>query len=266
LPIYDPTTPVWVNFTLDSGTIIKMDQKKIDGRKKFGLPIDKFIFTNGNQLYKIDPEIFDVWCSILKRVPNSVLWLLRFEGVGMDGEKNIRVEATKRGVHENRILFTEVAPKTIHIERTSYADLCIDTPLCNAHTTGCDTLWGGVPLITLPRESMASRVASSLVTAVGCPEMVVHDLSEYEEMVVDLALNQKKLENLRLKLWRNRLTQPLFDTRRWVRDLEIAYDTIWEMHLSGSPPKSFRVKDLGHLDLNNFYGREGFGPKFEFFT
>merc|ERR1711988_673028 len=132
---------------------------------------DKFIFCNFNQLYKIDPEIFDVWCSILKRVPNSVLWLLRFPPLG---EENIRAEARKRGIEDNQIYFSNVSPKDEHIRRGGLADLFLDTPQCNAHTTGCDILWAGTPMVTLVGHKMATRVGASTLTAAGCKELVCY--------------------------------------------------------------------------------------------
>ncbi|XP_057838847.1 probable UDP-N-acetylglucosamine--peptide N-acetylglucosaminyltransferase SEC [Cryptomeria japonica] len=112
----------------------------------------------------MDPEIFTTWCNILKRVPNSALWLLRFPAAG---ESNVRAFAAAQGVRPEQIIFTDVAAKSEHIRRNALADLLLDTPLCNAHTTGTDILWAGLPMITLPLEKMATRVAGSLCHATG---------------------------------------------------------------------------------------------------
>ena len=116
---------------------------------------------------------------ILTRVPNSIIWLLRFPALG---EPNIRAEARARGIAQERIHFTDVAPKDEHLKRSYCADLFLDTPACNAHTTGCDVLWSGTPMITLPRQLMASRVASSLLNACGLPELVTSTMEECVEM------------------------------------------------------------------------------------
>ncbi|PQQ14894.1 putative UDP-N-acetylglucosamine--peptide N-acetylglucosaminyltransferase SEC [Prunus yedoensis var. nudiflora] len=165
-------------------------------RSDYGLPEDKFIFACFNQLYKMDPEIFNTWCNILKRVPNSALWLLRFPAAG---EMRLRAYAAAQGVQPDQIIFTDVAMKGEHIRRSALADLFLDTPLCNAHTTGTDILWAGLPMVTLPLEKMATRVAGSL-------------MKEYEEKAVSLALNPPKLHALANKLKAARLTCPLFDT------------------------------------------------------
>jgi predicted O-linked N-acetylglucosamine transferase (SPINDLY family) len=102
----------------------------------------------------------------------SVLWLLRFPPYG---EQNIRLQAAAQGVDPVRIIFTDVAHKDLHIRRSGLADVFLDTPLCNAHTTGCDVLWGGCPMVTLPMERMASRVAASLAYATGLGREMVRD-------------------------------------------------------------------------------------------
>ncbi|KAL6345170.1 hypothetical protein AAG906_013654 [Vitis piasezkii] len=210
-------------------------------RSDYGLPEDKFIFACFNQLYKMDPEIFNTWCNILKRVPNSALWLLRFPAAG---EMRLRSYAVAQGLQPDRIIFTDVAMKHEHIRRSALADLFLDTPLCNAHTTGTDILWAGLPMVTLPLEKMATRVAGSLCLATGLgEEMIVSSMKEYEEKAVSLAMNRPKLQALTNKLKAVRMSCPLFDTARWVRNLERAYFKMWNVHCSGSRPQHFKVAE-----------------------
>ena len=110
-----------------------LDEGNLPRRAEVGLPDDRIVFACSNQLYKYDPETFATWCAILRRVPASVLWLLRFPPYG---EPRIRSEAAARGVDPARIIFTDVAAKPVHIRRSGLADVFLDTPLCNAHTTG----------------------------------------------------------------------------------------------------------------------------------
>ncbi|XP_041011702.1 probable UDP-N-acetylglucosamine--peptide N-acetylglucosaminyltransferase SEC [Juglans microcarpa x Juglans regia] len=218
-----------------------LDPKCQPKRSDYGLPEDKFIFACFNQLYKMDPDIFNAWCNILKRVPNSALWLLRFPA---GGELKLRTYATQRGVQPDQIIFTDVAMKNEHIRRSSLADLFLDTPLCNAHTTGTDILWAGLPMVTLPLEKMATRVAGSLCLATGVgEEMIVSSMKEYEERAVSLALNRSKLQDLTNRLKAVRLTCPLFDTARWVRNLERAYFKMWNLYCSGQHPQPFKVTE-----------------------
>lgn len=170
-----------------------------------------------------------------------MLWLLRFPPYG---EANIRAAAAEAGVDPARIVFTDVAPKEVHIKRSALADVFLDTPLCNAHTTGCDVLWGGVPMVTLPLERMASRVAASLAAATGLgAEMIVSSHAQYEERAVELGTDAAKRLGLRARLEAARLGCPLFDTRRWVRDLERLLFRMWAAHAAGRPPHTFEVGD-----------------------
>ncbi|XP_057871248.1 probable UDP-N-acetylglucosamine--peptide N-acetylglucosaminyltransferase SEC isoform X1 [Cryptomeria japonica] len=210
-------------------------------RTDYGLPEGKFLFGCFNQLYKMDPEIFTTWCNILKRVPHSALWLLRFPAAG---ESNVRAFAAAQGVRPEQIIFTDVAAKSEHIRRSALADLFLDTPLCNAHTTGTDILWAGLPMITLPLEKMATRVAGSLCHATGFgEEMVVGSMQEYEDKAVSLALSPLRLQTLRAKLKAARLTCPLFDTARWVRNLDRAYYKMWNLYCAGQHPQPFKVTE-----------------------
>lgn len=157
----------------------------------------------------------------------------------------------------SRIIFTDVAPKHQHISRARICDLFLDTPECNAHTTAADVLWSGTPLLTLPRYEykMCSRIAASILrgalpkTAEGncaMKDLVVHDDDEYEERAVELALGlvypiqagmqgrgQGRLMDLRKLLYESRWDSALFDTRRWVRDLELAYWKAWRRWVKG---------------------------------
>ena len=168
--------------TKDSGERVP-DQIPQMARSTYGLPDNAFVFCNFNQLYKIDPATFESWCNILKRVPNSVMWLLRFPQVG---ETNVKAQAVAHGVEEDRIVFSNVAPKEEHVRRGQLGDVCLDTPLCNGHTTGMDVLWAGCPMVTLPLETLASRVASSQLHALGVPELVAKSRRHYEDIAVKL--------------------------------------------------------------------------------
>ncbi|TYZ67101.1 hypothetical protein PybrP1_002835, partial [[Pythium] brassicae (nom. inval.)] len=211
-----------------------LDAAKCPTRAHYGVPEDAFVFCNFNQVYKIDPATFATWMNILKRVPSAILWLLRFPPLA---EANIRAEAAARGVKAHRLHFTDVAPKDEHLKRGYLADLFLDTPECNAHTTGCDILWGGTPLVTMAKERMASRVASSLLRAANLGELVTCSLEEYEELAVALASDMDKLWELRRRLEDDRDRCPLFDTQRWVRNLETGLSMAWERHESGQDPE-----------------------------
>ncbi|CAD6900755.1 unnamed protein product [Tilletia controversa] len=153
------------------------------------LPDDFFIFTDFNQLYKCEPMLFKLWLRILARVPKSILWLLRFPAAA---ESHLLLAARRWAGDEvaSRIVFTDVAPKHIHIHRGRIADLFLDTTECNAHTTAADILWSATPVLTWPRHQhkMCSRVAASIVQATGFgDQMIVDSEQAYEDRAVDLA-------------------------------------------------------------------------------
>ncbi|KAJ7401360.1 UDP-N-acetylglucosamine--peptide N-acetylglucosaminyltransferase 110 kDa subunit isoform X1 [Pitangus sulphuratus] len=202
-------------------------------RSQYGLPEDAVVYCNFNQLYKIDPSTLQMWANILKRVPNSVLWLLRFPAVG---EPNIQQYAQNLGLAQNRIIFSPVAPKEEHVRRGQLADVCLDTPLCNGHTTGMDVLWAGTPMVTMPGETLASRVAASQLTCLGCLELIAKSRQEYEDIAVKLGTDLEYLKKIRGKVWKQRISSPLFNTKQYTTDLERLYLQMWDHYAAGNKP------------------------------
>jgi protein O-GlcNAc transferase len=210
-------------------------------RSQYNLPESAFVFCCFNNNYKIDPLIFDVWMRILANVPGSVLWLLvRFPVV----EDNLRREAQARGISSDRLIFAEYHEKPEHLARHQLADLFLDTLYYNAHTTASDALWAGLPVITCPGKTFASRVAASLLTAVGLPELITNNLEQYEELAIHLAHSPAELSQLKQKLAANRTTYPLFDTPRFTRNLEQAYRAMWETYAAGKLPQAIDVREI----------------------
>ncbi|KAI1849499.1 hypothetical protein JX266_004994 [Neoarthrinium moseri] len=220
------------------------------------LPDDAIILGNFNQLYKIDPSTFRSWLRILSDVPKARLWLLRFPELG---ENNLRRTARQWASQDvaDRIIFTDVAPKQLHISRARVCDLFLDTPECNAHTTAADVLWSSTPLLTLSRYpyKMCSRMAASILKGalprgsaglMAAEELISEDEDDYEAKAVRLAgslsydvtngqfgIGHGRLAELRRMLFCAKWTCALFDTRRWVRDLESAYEEAWRRWVDG---------------------------------
>jgi len=209
-------------------------------RRDVGLPDDGFVFCCFNANYKIEPFIFDLWMRILRRVPGSVLWLLQ---LAPEVAGNLRREAAARGVDPDRLVFAGRWPKAKHLARHRLADLFLDTHYYTAHTTCSDALWVGLPVLTCPGDSFASRVAASLLLAAGLPELVVPDFAGYEARAVALAREPSELSRLRERLQADRLTCPAFDTTRLVRNFERAYRLMWANHLAGRPPRPLAVSE-----------------------
>jgi len=160
-----------------------------------------------------------------------VLWLSSMHAAA---EANLRREAEKRGVAADRLVFApKVARNADHLARIRLADLFVDTLHYNAHVTAADALWAGVPVLTTPTQHFAGRVAASLVSAAGMPELAVRDLKTYVETAVRLGSERPQLTQLTHKLADSKRTAPFFDTRRTVRDLEAAYAAMWGTFRTG---------------------------------
>ncbi len=203
-------------------------------RSQVGLPEEGFVFCCFNQSHKVTPAIFDRWCSLLSHCPGSVLWLLHDRtAIG-----NLRNAAMMRGVVPQRLIFAEHVSQQEHLARLQLADLALDTLPYNSHTTASDALWAGVPLVTCPGETFASRVAGSLLQAVGLPELITEDLTEYFSLAYCLATEPTRLAQVKAKLLDNRLTTALFDVERYTRHLERLYEQMWAAHVAGIPPRA----------------------------
>ena len=211
-----------------------------------GLPEDKFIFCSMNQAYKIDPIMFEVWMNILKRVDNSVLWLYKGSIYNEDNlaVENLSNEAKKRGVDPNRLIFAKaVAPIEKHLKRTLLADLALDTRLYNGGTVTSQTLWAGVPVVTLQGESFESRMASSILTSLGLNELVTTNKKDYEDLAVTIATEKKYFEELKIKLQKNKTMKPLFDTEKFTLNLEKAYRKMWENYCDGNAVVQMHIEN-----------------------
>jgi predicted O-linked N-acetylglucosamine transferase (SPINDLY family) len=204
-------------------------------RDQAGLP-SGFVFCCFNNNHKITPEIFDVWMRLLGAVDNSVLWLLQDNPSVV---RNLRAEARARGIDPARLVFVPRADPASHLARHRLADLFLDTLPYNAHTTGSDALWTGLPVLTLAGPTFAGRVAASLLNAVDLPEMVTHSVGDYEALALKLARDPQALAAVRAKLRANRDHSALFDTARMTRSLEAAYTQMWRRSQSGHPAATF---------------------------
>lgn len=204
-------------------------------RREEGLPENGFVFSNFNKTDKITPEIFDVWMRILNGVPGSVLWL---SVPNATARGNLCAEARARHVEPDRLIFAERrAGRSEHLARLALADLFVDTLPYNAHATTSDFLAAGVPVLTCTGKTFASRVAASLLSAVGLPDLIVGNLVEYEKAAVQLAGDPQRLAALRSRIRRRTSA----DTQSLARHLEDAYFTMWDRRVRGLKPESFTI-------------------------
>ena len=212
--------------------------KKKFFRKDFNLPEDKFVFCCFNQKYKFNPKIIKLWINILKKIDNSVLWLLDDEN---QSTNNLIEEFKLGGLNVSRIIFSKKLPLDEHLARHRLADLFLDTFPYGAHTTASDSLWTGLPLITKIGNTFASRVAASLLKAIGLEELITTNDEQYINLAVELANNPNKLKIIKNKLNKNIQTKPLFDTKRYTKHLEMAYYLANKRYLENLPAENIEL-------------------------
>jgi protein O-GlcNAc transferase len=214
---------------------------RIPSRAEAGLPERALVFCSFNSCYKIQPEMFELWCRLLLARPESVLWMLAESDLA---QANLRRIAASHGIDPSRILFGARAQYGEHLARLQLADLFLDSFPFTAGATASDALWAGVPVLTCAGEAFASRMAGSLLRTLGLPELITIDLASYELRALELSASPPTLRALRERLAANRATSALFDTERFCRHLESAYDTMHQRHQRGESPTSFAVAPL----------------------
>ncbi|MEW6451292.1 MAG: glycosyl transferase [Pseudomonadota bacterium] len=213
-------------------------------RAEAGLPENAFVYCSLNGSQKITPRTFERWMAVLARVPNSVLWLL---SAGNGADEVLKKAAQDAGIDPARIVFAGKMPNPDHLARYQLANLFLDNLPYGAHTTGADSLWMNVPILTLPGRSFAARVCASLVRAAGVPELECSSAREYIDRAVEFAMNSEKLKAVKAKLAANRDTCTLFDTPKLARNLEELYRDMWAEYQRGELPKpNLRNLDIYH--------------------
>ena len=201
-------------------------------RAAAGLPEDAFVMCAFNHTYKILPEAFDTWCAVMRDVPHAVLWLKETNGQLHD---NVRCEARERGVAADRIVFAKAVSYAQHFSRLALADVFVDTWPYNAHTTAADALWAGVPVVTLYGDAFASRVAASVLNAVGLAELAFSTVHDYRCAITALALEPELLATYRQHLEQQRMSLPLFDSTAYTRDFEALLTRMVQRWRAGLP-------------------------------
>ena len=197
-------------------------------RADLGLPEDGLVFASFNAHRKIDHGSFAAWMAILNGVPGSVLWLLAPPDAVA---ARYRAAAEAAGIAPERLIFAAKASRADHLARLPQADLMLDTLIYGAHTTCSDALRAGVPMLTVLGEQFAARVAASLVTRAGVPELALPDRDAFVAEAIRLGTNATARAALRHKLGQVVPASPVFDPAAQARALEDAYAAIWARHI-----------------------------------
>jgi predicted O-linked N-acetylglucosamine transferase (SPINDLY family) len=214
-------------------------------RSDLDLPAERIVFASFNATRKISPQAFDAWMRILKQVPDSVLWMMCKDPTA---QTNLLAYAGKAGIEAERIVFASSTGQEAHISRLQAASIGLDTFPCNGHTTTSDKLWAGLPVVSVRGGNFASRVSESLLNAVDLPELVAGTVDDYVALAVKLAREPQTLAEIRRKLSERRFSAPLFDTERYTRHLEAAFEAMAMRCRNGQLPD--------HLDIAALPERE----------
>ena len=210
-------------------------------RSALGLPKDVIVFGSFNKPAKITAKVASLWALVLSAVPDSVLWVLCQPG---PARENFTGHMQSLGIEASRIVYMPRADYAAHMARMAAADIALDTFPYSGHTTTSDCLWAGVPVVALKGTNFASRVSESLLTAIGLPELVAADEQAFVDMAVAMARSPLRRRALKARLEQNRLRMPLFDTERFTRHLETAFEMMVERAAKGLPPQAFDVPAL----------------------
>jgi predicted O-linked N-acetylglucosamine transferase (SPINDLY family) len=208
---------VYMPYSYQVNDTQKIITNKKYSRKDEGLPEDSFVYCCFNNSYKILPSLFEIWTRILNKVPNSVLWLIEDNEISSANLNNIFVE---KGMDSKRLIFAKKVPNPEHLARIQLADLFLDTFPYNAHTTCSDAIWSGLPVLTCPGKSFASRVAASLLIAADLTEFISKSLNDYEEKAIYYGLNKRILNNIREDFKINCKNKKLFNINEFTNNFE----------------------------------------------
>jgi protein O-GlcNAc transferase len=208
-------------------------------RNEHCLPEDAVVLASFNQAYKLDPHMTGVWMEVMRRVENTVLWLLELNDAC---RTNLRQFAADHGVAPQRLIFAPWADHDRHLARLTHADIALDTQIYNGHATTSDALWSRVPVVALAGQHFASRVSASILREVDFAQLVVHNLSDYRSLVLRLIEDTPLRESLRAHLTIEHLHATLFNTRDYVRRMENLFEQMINLHRRGQPPQMLQTQ------------------------
>jgi len=192
-------------------------------RATYGLPDDAFVFCSFNNTFKFTAEVFGCWMRVLQQVPHSVLWLL---ADNESARENMLREADAQDIARERLIFAPRVSPQEYLARFQLADLMLDTFPYNAGTTASDALWMGLPIVTLAGRSYISRMAGSLLGAVGLPELITESLADYEKLAVTIGRQPQRAASYKRYLAEHGRSSPLFDVPQIVRDIEAEFERL----------------------------------------
>jgi len=189
-------------------------------KKTYGFSDDIFIFASFGQSIKITEDQFNLWLRILKKIPNSILWLLESNA---DCMKNLTLFAEKKGIDSTRVYFAKKTDIDDHINRHQIIDLYLDTFPYNSHTSASDAIWSHCPVLTKSGDTFSSRVAGSILTEIGCCDLIVNSDESYVNEAIRYASDKESLRSIKEKIIKGKKESTLFKSKIFTKNLEKIY-------------------------------------------
>ncbi len=217
---------------------LALNELSIPSRAKLGLPENAVVLCAFSSYYKITPEIFDCWLQVLQTVSTSVLWLRDGPTSAMD---RLVQRAINAGIDPARIVFAPRVSRSEHLARQAAADLFLDTFPYNQHSTAADALRVGLPVVTIAGETFASRVAGSLLMELGLSELIAESVEAYVALILGLAQDTQRRQNIHAKIRSNLQTSALFDGARFTKTFERALLEVYRLRQAHQAPRSISI-------------------------
>ncbi len=186
-------------------------------------------FTLGSlqNLAKINAPVLDLWCNVLRAIPTARLLVFRHSLRGRARE-HLLAQFNQRGISSDRLdLRHAPADSDGYLGVYRAVDLSLDTLPWSGHTTACESLWMGVPMLTLRGDRHAGRMAASVMRCVGLDEFVASMPDEFVAAAVRVEGNLQQLHQLRMRMRRRVQDSPLCDGAAFTRRLETVYRDLW---------------------------------------
>jgi predicted O-linked N-acetylglucosamine transferase (SPINDLY family) len=182
-------------------------------------------FASLNSVFKLTPQLLALWSRLLDALPESKLVLATVP----EGAPRARIsrEFKSNGIDPARLEFHGFLPWDQFWSLHGRIDIALDSFPCNGGATTCETLWLGVPLVSLAGDAFLARAGLSILTTIGLPELVAHSADEYLRIALALAHDPARLAQLRSGMRERMRASPLLAAAAFTRDLEDCYRAVW---------------------------------------
>jgi protein O-GlcNAc transferase len=190
-------------------------------------------FGSMNNFTKVTPQVLAAWAELMRRVSGSRM-LIRADMTPWLQKHLVEVFAG-HGIGEERLILRNRAPRPEYLEMIRGFDIALDPFPFNGHTTTCDCLWQGVPVVTLSGDTYVSRFGGSGLVNMGLEDLIAHSVEEYVDIATRLALDADRRHQLRFSLRERMAVSPLLDFAGFARNLETEYRRMWHRFCAEHP-------------------------------